>query len=158
VPAFTGLLVHHDTRFGFVVLVPDGWHRLSLTSNSTGAFYAPDDDDLLTGLAIDAVDLGTRVKRGDLSALRSGFLAGLRSLSDAHIEFHESSAVGDLVSLEARVTFRDGDAIRARWVRLLYQGTTQLRLVAQAASVDLFHSWEPMFFEAMRTVRFGLAY
>jgi hypothetical protein len=40
-------------------------------------------------------------------------------------------------------------------VRLLYQGRTQVRLVAQAASVDGYAYWEPMFYEAMRTVRFG---
>jgi hypothetical protein len=43
-------------------------------------------------------------------------------------------------------------------VRLLYRGSTQLRLVAQAASVETFAYWEPMFFEAMRTVHFGRAW
>ena len=52
-------------------------------------------------------------------------------------------------------TFRDAENIRKRWVRLLYQGRTQVRLVAQAASVDGYAYWEPMFYEAMRTVRFG---
>jgi hypothetical protein len=46
-------------------------------------------------------------------------------------------------------------AARTRWVRLLYQGRTQVRLVAQGASAHVFGYWEPMFFEAMRTVHFG---
>ena len=29
------------------------------------------------------------------------------------------------------------------------------RLIAQGASIDSFGYWEPMFFEAMRTVHFG---
>jgi hypothetical protein len=38
---------------------------------------------------------------------------------------------------------------------LLYHGRTQVRLIAQGASAALFAYWEPMFFEAMRTVHFG---
>ena len=60
-----------------------------------------------------------------------------------------------MLTLEAVYAFRDGEAVRKRWVRLLYQGRTQVRLVAQAASVDGYAYWEPMFYEAMRTVRFG---
>ena len=44
---------------------------------------------------------------------------------------------------------------RKRWVRLLYQGRTQLRLVAEGSSVERFAYWEPMFFTAFRTVKFG---
>jgi hypothetical protein len=39
--------------------------------------------------------------------------------------------------------------------RLLYQDRIQLRLIAQAASVEQFSYWEPMFYTAMRRVRFG---
>jgi len=154
-PAFTGLVVHHDPEFHFVLLVPDGWQRLALRGSSSGIFFAPDSGDLLTGLAIEAQDLGTPVHAVDLPALRSGMIAGVRGLSGYRIEQHEAEVVGDLLTLEVRVTFYDGVAARKRWVRLLYQGSTQVRLVAQAASVDSFKYWEPMFFEAMRTVHFG---
>jgi hypothetical protein len=154
-PAFTGLVVHHDSDFHFVLLVPDGWLRLDLRESSTGVFYAPDPRDLLTGLAIEAQDLGTPVQPADLPALRSGLLAGVRGLSGWRIEQHEAEVVGELLTLEARFTFYDGVAARKRWVRLLYQGRTQVRLIAQGASPDLFGYWEPMFFEAMRTVHFG---
>jgi hypothetical protein len=153
-PAFTGLLVHRDLDFGYSLFVPVDWHRLEPESGS-GVFYAPDVDDLLTGLAIEARNLGTAVKPGDLPTLRNGFVAGLRQLPGCRIESRESEAVGALISLEARHTYRDGAAIRKRWVRLLYQGRTQVRLIAQAASVEKFSYWEPMFFEALRTVHFG---
>ena len=73
----------------------------------------------------------------------------------ASIEQHEAEVVGGLLALEARFTFYDGATARKRWVRLLYQGHTQVRLVAQAASVEGYAYWEPMFYEAMRTLRFG---
>jgi hypothetical protein len=154
-PAFTGLLVHHDPTFGFALLVPDGWERMQLTGSAAGAFYAPDADDPFTGLAIDALDLGTPVTAADLAALRSGLLLGLRRLPESQIESCQAEAVGELLTLEARHTFRDGEAARKRWTRLLYQARTQVRLVAQGASVAAFDYWEPMFFEALRTVRFG---
>jgi hypothetical protein len=154
-PAFTGLVVHHEPTFGYAVLVPAGWQRLPLSGSNSGVFYAPDAADLVTGLAVDALDLGMSVTAADLPTLHRGMLQGLRRLPNCRIESAEAEAVGQLLTLEARHTFRDGDATRKRWTRLLYQGRTQVRLVAQAASVARFDYWEPMFYEALRTVHFG---
>ena len=153
-PSFTGLVVHRDPAFGYSLLIPDGWHRLEL-QESPGLLYAPDPDDPLTGLAVEARDLGTAVRPSDLPTLRSGFLAGLRRMPGCRLERREAEAVGRLISLEARHIYRDGEAIRKRWVRLLYQGRTLLHLQAQGASVQAFDYWEPMFYQAMRTVRFA---
>jgi hypothetical protein len=153
-PAFTGLVVHRDPAFGYSLLLPEGWHRLELEGGD-GVFYAPDPEDPLTGLAVDAVDLGTAVRPDDLPTLRSGFFDGLRQMPGCRIERREAVAVGELITLEARHTYRDGDAVRKRWVRLLYQGRTQVRLVAQGATAEAFGHWEPMFYQAIRTVRFG---
>jgi len=153
-PSFTGLQVVHDARLGFSILIPDGWQRLDV-SDSSADFYAPDPADLLTGLAIEGRDLGTEVQPGDLATLRRGFLRGLREVAGSKVESREAEAVGRLISLEARHTFRDGDVIRKRWVRLLYQGRAQVRLIAQAATVEQFDYWEPMFYTAIRTAHFG---
>jgi hypothetical protein len=154
-PAFTGLVVHHDPTFGYALLVPAGWQRMPLSGSKSGLFYAPDADDLITGLAVDALDLGTPVVASDLATLQRGMLVGLRRLSHCQIESSEADSVGQLLTLEVRHTFRDGDATRKRWTRLLYQGRTQVRLVAQAANAAIFAYWEPMFYEALRTVHFG---
>jgi hypothetical protein len=90
-----------------------------------------------------------------LPRVRAGFLSGLRRLSACRVEQHESEAVGELLTLEARHTFRDGGAVRKRWVRVLYKGRVEVRLIAQGATEAAFTFWEPMFFEAMRTVHFG---
>ncbi|HEY3062010.1 MAG TPA: hypothetical protein VGL99_23785 [Chloroflexota bacterium] len=153
-PSFTGLQVHHDQRLGFSVLIPDGWVRLDV-EGSPGAFFAPDPADLTTGMAVEGRDLGTEVSPTDLASLRRGFLRGLRELSECHIESRSAEAVGALITMEARHTYKDGHALRKRWVRLLYQGRTQVRLIAQAASPEQFAFWEPMFYTTIRTMRFG---
>jgi hypothetical protein len=137
-----------------VLFVPDGWSRLDVLDGE-GVFYAPDAADSLTGLAIEARDLGSAVRASDLPALRRGFLAGLRQLPGCRMETREAEAIGSLTTLEARHTFRDGASVRKRWLRLLYQDRVQVRLIAQAASVDQFAYWEPMFYTAMRSVHFG---
>jgi hypothetical protein len=155
-PAFTGLVAHYDPRFQFSLFVPDGWLRLDV-QDGVGVFYAPDPADPLTGLAIAARELGTITRASDMPALRRGFLAGLRQLPGCRIELREAEAVGTLITLEARHTFLDLDGgwVRQRWLRLLYQDRVQVRLIGQAASVEQFAYWEPMFYTAMRSVRFG---
>ena len=153
-PSFTGLQVHYDEQLRFSVLLPVDWTRLDV-EGSGGAFFAPDTTDLATGMVVDGRDLGTDVTPGDLATLRTGFVRGLRELPECRIESRSAEVVGDLITMEARHTFKEGDAVRKRWVRLLYQGRTQVRLVAQAASAEQFAYWEPMFFTTMRTMRFG---
>jgi hypothetical protein len=79
----------------------------------------------------------------------------LRQLPGCRIEQQEDAAIGALLTLEARLTYRQDEAVRKRWVRLLYQGRTQVRLVAEGSSEERFGYWEPMFLTAFRTVRFG---
>ena len=153
-PAFTGLVVHRDPERGYSLLLPEGWQRSEL-ADGTGAFYAPDATDPLTGLEASALDLGTDVQPGDLAVLRRGFLMGLQQLPACEIERQEAETVGRLLTLEARLTFRDGDTTRKRWSRLLYQGRVQVKLAAQGSTVERFEHWEPMFLTAIRTVRFG---
>ena len=156
VPSFTGLLIHRDLRYQYSLFVPDGWHRLDTSASDTsGVLYVPSTDDTLTGLSIEASDLGTTVTTADLPAFKSGLLKGIRRLPQARIESSEAEAVGTLLTMEVRHTFHEGDAVRKRWIRLLYQGSTQLRLVAQGSTPEAFDYWLPMFFESMRTVRFG---
>jgi hypothetical protein len=154
-PAFTGLVAHRDPVVGFSLLLPDGWHRSDVPETG-GALYQPAPvDDPTTGLEVSGQDLGTEVQARDLAAIRRGFLSGLRQLACCTIEQQEATAIGALLTLEARLTYQDGESIRKRWVRLLYQGRTQIRLLAEGSSVERFAYWEPMFFTAFRTVKFG---
>jgi len=155
-PVFTGLVAHRDQAFNYSFFLPLGWHRLEIEgAGDNGVFYAPSLDDPLTGFSAEARDLGMEVTADDLPSLRAGFLSGLRKMTRSKIESQEADAIGSLITMEARQTYRDGAVTRKRWVRLLYQGTTQVRLVAQGATVDAFEYWLPMFLESMRTFRFG---
>jgi hypothetical protein len=42
-----------------------------------------------------------------------------------------------------------------RWVRLIYRDSLQVRLVGQAATIEQFDYWLPVFFQTIRTFRFG---
>jgi hypothetical protein len=155
-PSFTGLAVHRDFTFRYSFLLPEGWQRLAIEDEAgTGFLYAPDPNDPVTGLSAQARDLGMAVTADDLAALEAGFLSGLRKLPRARIESREAEAIGDLITMEARHTYRAEGATRKRWVRLLYRGSTQVRLVAQGATIARFNYWLPMFYEAIRTFRFG---
>jgi hypothetical protein len=155
-PSFTGLRLCRDQTLGYSFFVPLDWHALELESvTGAGAMYAPVADDPLTSFSAEGRDLGTTVTAADVPALKAGFLAGLRKLPRSVIESSEAEAIGRLVTMEARHTFREGKVTRKRWVRLLYQGSLQVRLVAQGATVEQFEYWLPMFFESMRTFQFG---
>ncbi len=154
--SFSGLLVHRQPELGYSFFVPDGWHRLELVgATGPAALYAPSRDDTFTFFSAEGRDLGIDVTAADLSTLRAGFLQGLRQLPGSRLSQVEAEAIGRLISLEARQTYRDGAITRKRWVRLLYQGAVQVRLLAQAATVEEFNYWLPAFYMSMRTFRFG---
>ncbi len=156
-PAFTGLIVYRNFEHRYSVLYPEGWHQLELATEEggQGIIFAPPPGDAATSFSVEARDLGTTVGEEDLPTLRAGFLAGLRRMPKSRIESQEEDAIGRLISLEARQTYREGDTPRKRWVRLLYQGSTQARLIAQGATAEEFDYWLPMFNQMMRTFRFG---
>ena len=155
-PSFAGLLLHRDRVVGYSFFVPLGWHRLHLESaEGSGVIYAPEPADPSTSFSAEGRDLGLPVLAEDLPALRAGFLRGLRALPGAGLESWEVEAIGPLLTMEARHTYVQEGQTAKRWVRLLYQGPLQVRLVAQAPTVERFDYWLPMFYEAMRTFRFG---
>jgi hypothetical protein len=155
-PRFTGLLVHREPRLGYSFFVAAGWHRQAVEgAGETAVMYLPALDDPHTGISAEGWDLGVEVTAADLPDLQAGFLSGIRKLNRSRLESHEGEAIGQLLTMEARHTYRDGPHTRKRWVRVLYQGTVQVRLVAQGSSAAEFDYWLPMFFESMRTFRFG---
>jgi hypothetical protein len=154
-PRFTGLLLHREPPLGYSFFVPDGWHRVDLLAEGASVRYAPSADDPFTGFSALGRDLGVEIAPRDLRDLRAGFLRGLRQAPRSRVKLLDAAAIGRLITLEAHHTYRDGENVRKRWVRLLYQGTVQVTLVAQAATVEAFDYWLPMFYESMRTFRFG---
>lgn len=159
-PTFTGLNVHRDLTYRYSLLYPEGWHTLELDSDGgRGVILAPDPADVATSLSVEARDLGTPVTGDDLPALREGLRRGLARLRDLAIEQEEDYAIGTLVGLEVRFTYREADAPddaprRKRWLRLVYQGATQVRLIAQGDEAS-YEYWLPAFYQAIRTFQFA---
>lgn len=159
-PTFTGLTVHRDLTYRYSLLYTDQWHALELESDGgKGVILTPDPDDTGTSLSIEARDLGTAVTADDLPTLREGLRRGLGQLRDLTIEHEEDYAIGKLVGLEVQYIYREADAaddapLRKRWLRLVYQDSTQVRLIAQG-DLDSYTYWLPAFFQAMRSLQFA---
>lgn len=155
-PAFTGLDVHRDLTYRYSLLYPTGWHVAELeTTEGAGAILAPEAGDTLNSLSVAARDLGTTVTADDLAALREGFTEGLAALPEVAIASQDDWAIGDTLGLDAVFTYHDGAETRQRWVRLVYRGTTEVRLIAQGATPADYQYWLPMFTQAMRSFQFA---
>ena len=111
-----------------------------------GRSTRPDPDDPTTGLEVNGVDLGDRGP-ARATCRRSGAASwpACASCPAAASSSRRTTAIGELLTLEARLTYRQDEATRKRWVRLLYQGRAQIRLVAEGSSVERFGYWESMF-------------
>lgn len=159
-PTFTGLAIHRDLTYRYSFMYPDGWHSQELESDGgKGTILSPDPDDIATSFSVEARDLGTVITGDDLPALREGLKRGLHQLRDLTIESEEDYNINALVGLEVQYTYRDAadpaDApLRKRWLRLVYQGQIQVRLIAQG-DVASYTYWLPAFYQAMRTFQFA---
>jgi hypothetical protein len=117
--------------------------------------FTPDPEELLTVLSVEVRDLGTEVTPADLPDLEKGFLKGLRSVPGSEIEQHEAFQSLYHTGLEAQQSFDDAGQRRRRWIRVLYKGTLQARLIAQGATVEEFDRLRPIFAPCMTTFLFG---
>jgi len=157
-PIFTGLVVYRNVQHHYSFLYPDGWHQFEFdTEGGQGVILSPYPDDVTTSISTEARDLGITLTADDLPTLREGFLEGLQQLPGVVVEREESESVGTLLALDAWCSYDgdDGGARRKRWTRLYYQGQTQLRMIAQGATIAQYDYWLPMLNQAMRTLQFG---
>ena len=149
-PGKVALKYHRDRDYGFSLVYPETWHRFDLAvEGGRGVLYSEDAKDLSTHLSIQARDVGTTVRAADLPVLREGFLTGLRSVQGSRILKVSSYDVGFFVGVEARQLFDEGGQRRKRWVRLLHQGSVQVRLDFQARDARHFAYWLPSLNPAM---------
>ena len=154
-PIWYGMKLYWDQEWDYSFWYALGWHEFKFTDDRPGVILSPEEDYPLNSLSVQPRDLGMEVTKEDMTALTEGFVAGLMSLPDCKIESQEESVVGSLLSFDARFTFREGDAMRKRWVRLLYRGTRQYLLTGQGADPDEFEYWLPMFFIPIDTFVIG---
>jgi hypothetical protein len=120
-----------------------------------GVIFTPDPEEVTTAISVEVRDLGTEVTAADLPDLEKAFLKGLRSVPGSKVERHEAFQSIVHIGLEAQQTFDDGGQRRRRWVRVLYNGRLQARLIAQGATVAEFNRLRPLFAPCMTTFLFG---
>ena len=149
-PVFRGLKWHRHDNFSF--FIPLDWHPVAWDDDREGVVYIPVADDLQTYFGAEIRDLGFDIRAADEAAIAEGFFGHIESLPGVDIESREQQVLfGPRIHLQARFCLDDGGQRRKRWLRGLYRHRFQVRLTAQGATVEKFHYWLPMFYEAMMT-------
>ena len=149
-PGNVPLKYHREPRHGYSFVYPEYWQRFDLVvDGGHGALFAEDPDDRSTCLSVESRDIETSVTAADLPTLREGFIGGLRKIPGIRILRRTDYDVGFLIGLEAQFDFDEDGLRRRRWVRVLYQGTVQARLIAQGKTIERFKYWLPCFKPAM---------
>jgi hypothetical protein len=147
------LKYYRDRKHGFSMVYPEPWHVYELR-DSEGRMFSEQPNDFSTCLSVEITELPTRVTAEDLPTLRQGFIKGLRSAPGSRILRKDDYDVGWAVGLEAVQLFDESGERRKRWVRVLYKGDHQYRLVAQGRTAEEFDRWLSDFKPAMTAFRF----
>lgn len=151
--ASSGLALHKDRYLGFSLMYPRAWHQFQWLDGRRGVLYGPVFNENSTIFAVAVQDLGIVVNQRDVKDLHVGFIAGIGRLDESRIEAQRQWQAGAQIGMEAHYTFREGETVRKRWVRVLYQDTRQFTITAQAATQDEFAHWSPTFQAAMNNFR-----
>jgi hypothetical protein len=155
-PLLKALVAYRNAEWGYSLPRPDEWFQFELAvEGGQGVLFAPDQDDIRTALSVEVRDLGTEVRPEDLPDLERGFLKGLRTVAGSRLRGHESFANEFAIGVSAVQTFDEAGERRKRWVRLLYKGSVQARLIAQGRTVAEFDRLRPVFAPCMTTFLFG---
>ena len=91
----------------------------------------------------------------DRPDLEQAFLAGLRAVPGSHLEQHQTFANEFAMGIEAVQTYDEDGQRRKRWIRLLFKGSVQARLIAQGATVEEYDRLRPLFAPCMTTFMIG---
>jgi hypothetical protein len=135
---------------------PDVWFERDLdVEGGQGVIFTPDPEERVTAISVEVRDLATEVTPKDLPDLEKGFLRGLQSVPHSKLEHHATFESMYHIGLEAQQSFEAVGQRRRRWIRVLYKGTLQARLVAQGATVEEFDRLRPLFAPCMTTFLFG---
>ncbi len=135
---------------------PDAWFERDLDiEDGQGVIFTPDPEALMTAISVEVRDLATEVTAEDLPDLEKGFLKGLRSVPGSRLEQHDVFESLYHIGVEAQQSFDAAGQRRRRWIRVLYKGTLQARLIAQGATVEEFDRLRPLFAPCMTTFLFG---
>jgi hypothetical protein len=150
------LLVYRSPTWGYQLRRPAPWYERPLeVEGGQGVLFAPDPEILTTVLSVEIRDLSTVVTPEDLPDLEQGFLSGLRAVPDSQLMEHEAFENPFALGIDAVQTYVESGQRRKRWIRLLFKGALQARVIAQAATIDEYDRLRPLFAPCMTTFMFG---
>lgn len=150
------LLVQQNAAWLYELRRPETWHERPLeVEDGHGVIFTPDPVATETALSLELQDLGTTVTPDDLPDLEQAFLAGLDAVPGSRVEQSQPFANEFGIGVDAVQTYDDGGTRRKRWIKLLYHGSTQARLIAQGASVAEYDRLRPLFAPCMTTFMLG---
>jgi hypothetical protein len=150
-PIYYGIYKHVNEEGGYGIWMPSDWVKFPMKEGRKGFIFSPNKDNFDTCLMTESFRLKVFVTEDDLPVLQSAFEEGIEKLPGVEIEEKKGEGTKDVIILEAKFTFLEGEHRRKRWVRNLYWGNGQLVLIAQGSDADEFQYWMPMFFNAMMT-------
>jgi hypothetical protein len=146
------LQIYRNEEWAYIVRRPEPWQQLELEMQAgQGVVFAPDPDMLATALSVEVTDLGTEITPDDLPDLEEAFLAGLRAIPNSSILESQSFANEFAIGVDAVQTFEEDGQRRKRWIRLLFKGTMQARVIAQGATVEEYDRLQPIYAPCMTT-------
>jgi hypothetical protein len=152
----SALKAYRNHDWGYSMPRPDEWYERELdVEGGQGVIWTPDPEALVPAISVEMLDLGTEVTEADLTDLEKGFLKGLRSVPGSKVDRRQRFASTFHIGVEAHHTFDEDGTRRRRWIRLLYKGSKQARLIAQARTVEEFEQLRPLFAPCMTTFMFG---
>jgi hypothetical protein len=103
--------------------------------------------------SISVMDTPNAMTSDDLVWRITWFDRLISALPGAQVEWQDRSREGNVTAFDARYTYEDGDNTVWRRVRLLYAGTRQYWMVAEARSEAEYDSLQPMFLTMLVTFR-----
>jgi len=154
-PAFEGLILEQNNEWRYHFWYPKGWHRYDLAGDKAGVLCSPHAENPTTYFSVETMRLPVAVRPDDVDDLRQGIEEGLSSLPGLCVESEDESSHGARLTFERVLTFRDGDVVRKRHIRLIYVGATLYSLTAQGEDERAYVYWLSMLNYCYRTFDLG---
>ena len=115
--------------------------------------FSPSETLPASAFLVEKTVLPYSVTAEDFPTLREGFQKGLAELPGCAIEHQDETVEGNLLGMEAVLTYLENGQPKKRWTRIIYGGEAQLTLIAEGSSPEEFDHWMPMFYNTMMTMR-----
>jgi hypothetical protein len=148
-PPYAGLILWHNDAQGYSLCHPAGWSPPA--SDQTTVIFMPGQPNQGVRFYIQVMDTPNIMTNDDLRWRNHWFDVLVNDMPDADVSWQARWHTGNLNGFEADYTYSDEDIVFMRWARLLYVGTHQYWLVAEAPAAANSTRLQTMFDAMMLT-------